>query len=194
MGIGMFSARNILTKSWLKIPKKLEFYDYIGNNLPKAGLFRAGSMDNGDRIAFGWLGHPIVRDKEGREIFVRCMPTFFESFSVNLIDGDRFVRANVPFKRVESKYSIEKVGVTVEFYGGELNKVSYNDPAAVKKYARCTQLGEIFELDRATLKSGGVFRSSPRDVFAGIDPDLDLKAEFGHLKKIGDSTTRRQGS
>ncbi|KAK9112639.1 hypothetical protein Scep_020158 [Stephania cephalantha] len=30
----------------------------------------------------------------------------------------------------------------------------------VKKYARRAQLGEIFELDRATLKSDGVFRSS----------------------------------
>jgi hypothetical protein len=35
--------------------------------------------------------------------------------------------------------------------------VSYSDPATVKKYARRAQLGEIFELDRATLKSDGVF-------------------------------------
>ncbi|MCD9641069.1 hypothetical protein HAX54_026899 [Datura stramonium] len=61
-----------------------------------------------------------------------------------------------------SKYSVEQVGVTVEFYGGELNGVSYSDPATVKKYARRAQLGEIFELDRATVKSDGVFRSSPR--------------------------------
>ncbi|RYQ89769.1 hypothetical protein Ahy_B09g096241 isoform E [Arachis hypogaea] len=33
-------------------------------------------MDNGDGIAVGWLGHPIFRDKEGRELFVRRMPTF----------------------------------------------------------------------------------------------------------------------
>ena len=51
----------------------------------------------------------------------------------------------------------KQVGVTVEFYGGELNGVSYSDPATVKKYARRAQLGEIFELDRATLKSDGVF-------------------------------------
>ncbi|KAL4271113.1 hypothetical protein AHAS_AhasUnG0022500 [Arachis hypogaea] len=87
------------------------------------GLFRAGSMDNGDGIAVGWLGHPIFRDKEGRELFVRRMPTFFETFPVVLIDGDGIVRADVPFRRAESKYSVEQVGVTVEFYGGELNGV-----------------------------------------------------------------------
>ncbi|WMV46323.1 hypothetical protein MTR67_039708 [Solanum verrucosum] len=61
-------------------------------------------MDNGDGIAVGWLGHPIFRDKEGRELFVR----------------------HIPFRRAESKYSVEQVGVTVEFYGGELNGVSYS--------------------------------------------------------------------
>nr|YP_009708191.1 photosystem II p680 chlorophyll A apoprotein [Myrsine africana]YP_009708911.1 photosystem II p680 chlorophyll A apoprotein [Myrsine stolonifera]YP_010529277.1 photosystem II 47 kDa protein [Myrsine linearis]UDN40909.1 photosystem II p680 chlorophyll A apoprotein [Myrsine aquilonia]UDN40993.1 photosystem II p680 chlorophyll A apoprotein [Myrsine australis]UDN41077.1 photosystem II p680 chlorophyll A apoprotein [Myrsine divaricata]UDN41162.1 photosystem II p680 chlorophyll A apoprotein [Myrs len=209
-----------LSEAWSKIPEKLAFYDYIGNNPAKGGLFRAGSMDNGDGIAVGWLGHPIFRDKEGRELFVRRMPTFFETFPVVLVDGDGIVRADVPFRRAESKYSVEQVGVTVEFYGGELNGVSYNDPATVKKYARRAQLGEIFELDRATLKSDGVFRSSPRgwftfghasfallfffghiwhgartlfrDVFAGIDPDLDAQVEFGAFQKLGDPTTRRQ--
>ncbi|KAK9019547.1 hypothetical protein V6N11_054065 [Hibiscus sabdariffa] len=195
-----------LSEAWSKIPEKLAFYDYIGNNQAKGGLFRAGSMDNGDGIAVGWLGHPIFRDKEGRELFVRY--------------GDGIVRADVPFRRAESKYSVKQVGVTVEFYGGELNGVSYSDPATVKKYARRAQFGEIFELDRATLKSDGVFRSSPRgwftfghasfallfffghiwhgartlfrDVFAGIDPDLDAQVEFGAFQKLGDPTTRRQ--
>ncbi|MFQ6662917.1 hypothetical protein Gotur_030609, partial [Gossypium turneri] len=74
------------------------------------------------------------------------MPTFFEIFSVVLVDRDGIVRADVPFKRAGSKYSVEQVGVTAEFYGGELNGVSYSDPATVKKYARRAQLGEIFEL------------------------------------------------
>ncbi|KAL9991132.1 putative photosystem II [Helianthus debilis subsp. tardiflorus] len=117
-----------LSEVWSKIPEKLAFYDYIGNNPAKGGLFRAGSMDNGDGIAVGWLGHPIFRDKEGRELFVRRMPTFFETFPVVLVDGDGIVRADVPFRRAESKYSVEQVGVTVEFYGGELNGVSYSDP------------------------------------------------------------------
>ncbi|KAB2054204.1 hypothetical protein ES319_A12G239300v1 [Gossypium barbadense] len=209
-----------LSEAWSKIPEKLAFYDYIGNNPAKGGLFRAGSMDNGDGIAVGWLGHPIFRDKDGCELFVCRMPTFFETFPVVLVDGDRIVRADVPFRRAESKYSVEQVGVTVEFYGGELNGVSYSDPATVKKYARRAQLGEIFELDRATLKSDGVFRSSPRgwftfghasfallfffghiwhgartlfrDVFASIDPDLDAQVEFRAFQKLGDPTTRRQ--
>ncbi|KAJ3676806.1 hypothetical protein LUZ61_021550 [Rhynchospora tenuis] len=214
-------AENLsLSEAWSKIPEKLAFYDYIGNNPAKGGLFRAGSMDNGDGIAVGWLGHPVFRDKEGRELFVRRMPTFFETFPVVLVDEDGIVRADVPFRRAESKYSVEQVGVTVEFYGGELNGVSYSDPATVKKYARRAQLGEIFELDRATLKSDGVFRSSPRgwftfghatfallfffghiwhgartlfrDVFAGIDPDLDVQVEFGTFQKVGDPTTKRQ--
>lgn len=90
----------------------------------------------------------------------------------------------------------------------------------MKKYARRSQLGEIFEFDRATLQSDGVFRSSPRgwftfghlcfgllfffghiwhggrtifrDVFAGIDPDLDDQVEFGAFQKLGDLSTRRQ--
>ncbi|GJR61753.1 photosystem II 47 kDa protein [Tanacetum coccineum] len=74
-----------LSEAWARIPKKLAFYDYIRNNPAKGGLFRAGSMDNGDGIAVGWLGHPVFRDKEGRELFVRRMPTFFETFPVSLV-------------------------------------------------------------------------------------------------------------
>jgi len=75
-------------------------------------------MDNGDGIGVGWLGHPIFRGKEGRELFVRRMSTFYETFLVVLMDGDGIVRADVPFRRAESKYSIEQLGVIVEFYGG----------------------------------------------------------------------------
>ncbi|MBA0848188.1 hypothetical protein Goshw_029477 [Gossypium schwendimanii] len=139
-----------LSEAWFKILEKLAFYDYIGNNPAKGGLFRASSMDNRDGIAVGWLGYPIFRDKDGRELFVRRMTTFFITFLIVLVDGDGIVRADVPFRRAESKYSVKQVGVTVEFYGSKLNGVSYSNPAAVKKYARCAQLGEIFELDRAT--------------------------------------------
>ncbi|XXG73057.1 hypothetical protein AAC387_Pa07g2038 [Persea americana] len=167
--VGASLAENLsLSEAWSKIPEKLAFHDYI----------------------------------------------------VVLVDGDGIVRADVPFRRAESKYSVEQVGVAVEFYGGELNGVSYSDPATVKKYARRAQLGENFELDRATLKSDGVFRSSLRgwftfghatfallfffghiwhgartlfrEVFAGIDPDLDAQVEFGAFQKLGGPTTRRQ--
>ncbi|KAG6738526.1 hypothetical protein POTOM_058146 [Populus tomentosa] len=144
-----------LSEAWSKIPEKLAFYDYIGNNPAKGGLFRAGSMDNGDGIAIGCCF--------GRRRGI--------------------VRANVPFRREKLKYSVEQI-------------------------------------DRATLKSDGVFRSSPRgwftfghasfallfvfghiwhgsrtlfrDVFASIDPDLDAQVEFGAFQNLGDLTTRRQ--
>ncbi|KAH9311724.1 hypothetical protein KI387_026759, partial [Taxus chinensis] len=110
-------------------------------------------MDNGDGIVVGWLGNPIFKDKKGHEIFVHHMPTFFETFPVVLVDEEEIVKADVHFRRVESKYSVEQVGVIVEFYGSELYGVSFDDPTIVKKYARRAQLGNIFELDRATLKS-----------------------------------------
>ena len=129
------------SQAWAEIPEKLAFYDYIGNNPAKGGLFRAGAMNSGDGIAVGWLGHAVFKDKDGNQLFVRRMPTFFETFPVLLIDKDGVVRADVPFRRAESKYSIEQVGVSVTFYGGELNGVTFTDPATVKKYARRAQLG-----------------------------------------------------
>nr|QJA13797.1 CP47 chlorophyll apoprotein of photosystem II [Chaetophora sp. FACHB-2423]QJE70585.1 CP47 chlorophyll apoprotein of photosystem II [Stigeoclonium sp. HB201635]QQY84731.1 CP47 chlorophyll apoprotein of photosystem II [Chaetophora lobata] len=209
-----------VSEAWSAIPEKLAFYDYIGNNPAKGGLFRSGAMNSGDGIAVGWLGHAIFKDSEGRELYVRRMPTFFETFPVILLDKDGVVRADVPFRRAESKYSIEQVGVSVTFSGGELDGVTFSDPATVKKYARRAQLGEIFEFDRATLQSDGVFRSSPRgwfafghvcfallfffghiwhgartlarDRFAGIDEDLNDQVEFGKFQKIGDPSSSRQ--
>ena len=121
-----------LSEAWSKIPERLAFYYYIRNNPAKGRLFRAGSMDNGDGITIGWLRHLIFRDKEWCELFARCMPTFFDTFPVVLIDGDEIIRADAPFRRAESKYSVEKVGVTDKFYGAELNSISYSDPATVK--------------------------------------------------------------
>jgi photosystem II CP47 chlorophyll apoprotein len=209
-----------LSDAWSKIPEKLAFYDYIGNNPAKGGLFRTGAMNSGDGIAVGWLGHAVFKDQEGRELSVRRMPAFFETFPVVLVDKDGIVRADVPFRKAESKYSIEQVGVSVTFYGGELNGLTFTDPATVKKYARKAQLGEIFEFDRSTLQSDGVFRSSPRgwftfghlcfallfffghiwhgartifrDVFAGIDEDVNDQVEFGKYKKLGDTSSLRE--
>jgi len=208
-----------VSDAWNKVPQKLSFYDYIGNNPAKGGLFRAGAMVSGDGVAIGWVGHAQFADREGTPLFVRRMPTFFETFPVILVDADGIVRADVPFRRAEAKYSIEQKGVTVSFLGGTLDGLSFDDPATVKKYARKAQLGEIFEFDRAALNSDGVFRSSPRgwftfghlcfallfffghiwhgartifrDVFAGIDPDLEEQIEFGAYEKVGDLSTRR---
>ncbi|KAH0851372.1 LOW QUALITY PROTEIN: hypothetical protein HID58_094795 [Brassica napus] len=138
-------------------------------NIENRPFHKRGIIPSGFNGQWGWnscwMDTPVFRNKEGRELFVRRMPTFFETFPVVLVDGDGIVRADVPFRRAESKYSVEQVGVTVEFYGGELNGVSYSDPATVKKYARRAQLGEIFELDRATLKSDGVFVAVQRLVY-----------------------------
>jgi len=37
-------------------------------------------MNKGDGIAEAWLGHPVFKDREGRELIVRRMPAFFETF------------------------------------------------------------------------------------------------------------------
>ena len=44
------SSGSTLSEAWSKIPEKLAFYDYIGNNPAKGGLFRSGAMNNGDGI------------------------------------------------------------------------------------------------------------------------------------------------
>ncbi|MBS3030550.1 MAG: photosystem II chlorophyll-binding protein CP47 [Dolichospermum sp. DET50] len=208
-----------LTEAWAKIPEKLAFYDYVGNSPAKGGLFRTGAMVNGDGIAESWQGHAVFTDAEGRELTVRRLPNFFETFPVILTDKDGVVRADIPFRRAESRYSFEQTGVTVSFYGGNLNGKTFTDPADVKKYARKAQGGEIFEFDRETLKSDGVFRTSPRgwftfghavfallfffghlwhgsrtiyrDVFAGVEIEEE-QVEWGLFQKLGDKTTRRR--
>ncbi len=209
-----------LSTAWSKIPEKLAFYDYVGNSPAKGGLFRTGAMDSGDGIAKTWLGHAVFTDGDGRELSVRRLPNFFETFPVVLTDADGVVRADIPFRRSESKLSIEQTGVKVAFYGGELDGKTFSDPAAVKQFARKAQLGEAFEFDLETLGSDGVFRTSPRgwftfghavfallfffghiwhgsrtlfrDVFAGVDPDLEEQVEFGVFAKVGDLSTRKE--
>lgn len=208
-------------QAYSDIPEKLAFYDYVGNNPAKGGLFRTGAMINGDGIAETWLGHPVFKDGEGRVLTVRRIPNFFENFPVLLTDADGVIRADIPFRRAESKYSFEQVGVTATFFGGQLNGQTFTDPAEVKQFARKAQLGEIFEFDRESVETDGVFRTSPRgwftfghavfallfffghiwhgsrtlfrDVFAGIDPELsEEQVEWGFFQKLGDKTTRRE--
>jgi photosystem II CP47 chlorophyll apoprotein len=209
-----------LSGAWSSVPDKLAFYDYIGNNPAKGGLFRVGPMNYGDGLAAAWLGHPIFQDSKGEELTVRRMPTFFETFPVVLVDRDGSVRADIPFRRAESKYSIEQVNIKCSFYGGVLDGSVFDDVPTVKKYARKAQLGEVFEFDRATLASDGVFRSSPRgwytfghlvfafffflghlwhggrvlfeDVFNGIGTEVLEVVEFGESEKLGDPGTKRR--
>ncbi len=206
-------------EAWANVPEKLAFYDYVGNSPAKGGLFRTGAMNNGDGIATSWLGHPTFVDGDGEELFVRRMPNVFETFPVLLTNAQGELKADIPFRRAESRYSFEQKKVTVSFAGGALNGQTFTDPADVKKYARKAQLGEPFEFDSETLGSDGIFRTSPRgwftfahacfallfffghiwhgartlyrDVFAGIDPELpEEQVEWGYYKKIGDTTTR----
>jgi photosystem II CP47 chlorophyll apoprotein len=209
-------------EAWESIPEKLAFYDYVGNSPAKGGLFRTGAMDSGDGIAQRWLGHPVFTDKEGRELFVRRLPNFFENFPVILVDKEGVVRADVPFRRAESRYSFEQTGVQVSFLGGSLDGKTFTDAPDVKRYARAAQLGEPFDFDRETLGSDGFFRTSPRgwftfghavfallfffghvwhgartlfrDVFAGIEADLGEQIEFGAFQKLGDATTRKEAA
>jgi photosystem II CP47 chlorophyll apoprotein len=212
------AAGDSLSDAWSKIPEKLAFYDYVGNSPAKGGLFRTGAMDSGDGIAQEWLGHPVFKDKDGRVLNVRRMPNFFETFPIIFTDADGVVRADIPFRRAESKLSVEQSGVTTTFYGGALGGQTFTNAADVKQFARKAQLGEPFTFDRETLGSDGVFRTSPRgwftfghavfallfffghiwhgsrtlyrDVFAGIDPDLEEQVEWGLFAKVGDTTTR----
>ena len=206
--------------AWQAIPDKLAFYDYVGNSPAKGGLFRTGPMVKGDGIAQGWQGHPVFKDAEGRVLSVRRLPNFFESFPVILTDSEGVVRADIPFRRAESRYSFEQAGITASFYGGALNGQTFKDPTQVKQFARKAQGGEIFEFDREKLNSDGVFRTSPRgwftfghavfallfffghlwhgsrtiyrDVFAGVEADMEEQVEFGLFQKLGDPTTRRK--
>jgi photosystem II CP47 chlorophyll apoprotein len=206
-------------EAYESIPEQLAFYDYVGNSPAKGGLFRVGAMVNGDGVPSGWQGHISFTDSDGNDLEVRRIPNFFENFPVILEDKDGNVKADIPFRRAEAKYSIEQTGVTATVYGGELNGQTFTDPVIVKRLARKSQLGEAFKFDRDRYKSDGVFRSSPRawftyahlcfgllflfghwwhaartlfgDRFSGIDPELGDQVEFGLFKKLGDETTRR---
>ena len=69
---------------WLDVPDVLAFYDYVGHNPAKGGLFRVGAMNSGDGISIGWLGHPIFRTRTrelpsytcGRARYSASGPTF----------------------------------------------------------------------------------------------------------------------
>jgi hypothetical protein len=51
--------------AWNKVPDRLAFYDYLGHNPAKGGLFRTGRMVLGDGIVLGWLGHPTFNLTDG---------------------------------------------------------------------------------------------------------------------------------
>lgn len=156
-----------LAVAWQTIPYRLAFFDYLGNNPAKGGLFRNGPMNNGDGIALGWSGHAAFLAGDGSNLFVRRMPSFFETFPVLLVDSQGTVRADIPFRRAESKYSIEQVEVSTALYGGVLSGSIFSNRRSVTQFARRAQLGELVDFDRETNHSDGVFRTGVLD-FSGL--------------------------
>jgi photosystem II CP47 chlorophyll apoprotein len=184
------SSGDSLSEAWATIPDKLAFYDYIGNNPAKGGLFRAGPLINGDGVATAWLGHPIYSNgltgKAAEEVRVRRMPSLYESFPTYLVDTAGGLYADIPFRRAESKFSVEQRGLQVRFYGGTLDGLVLNrksDIPRIKKYLRKGTFGEMFEFDkgRYTIKPDGVFRSSPRGWYTYAHVCFAFLFFFGHL-------------
>ena len=95
---------------WLDVPDVLAFYDYVGHNPAKGGLFRT---------------------RTGQRLYPRRMPSFFESFPVILVDERGTVRADQPFRRAESRYALERMGVSVTFSGGALDGLQLTNRASV---------------------------------------------------------------
>jgi photosystem II CP47 chlorophyll apoprotein len=74
------------------------------------------------------------------------MPAFFETFPVILIDQGGTVRADIPFRRAESRYSIEQTSVVLYFSGGILNGTEYSTPSLslVSDYFEKLNLAHIY--------------------------------------------------
>merc|ERR1712113_467258 len=99
---------------------------------------RSGPMVKGDGILQNWLGHPVF-ELGTISLSVRRMPAFFETFPVVLVDQGGTVRADIPFRRAESRYSVEQVGIIVYLFGGVFNGLEFSSPSVVKSYARKSQ-------------------------------------------------------
>merc|ERR1719436_715157 len=206
-----------LDKAWEQVPDKLVLYDYIGSNPSKGGLFRSGPMLVGDGLVQNWLGHPTF-EIGTLSLAVRRMPAFFETFPLILIDEGGSLRADIPFRRAESRYSIEQTGVSLYFSGGILSRTQYSTPSLLKGYARKAQFGEIFTFDKNTAAADGVLRTSSRgwysfshtvlallfvfahlwhasragfkDLWTGLTIESVDGSEYGRNEKLGDLTTR----
>ena len=214
-----FEKNKNLHQAWLSIPDKLAFYDYIGNNPAKGGLFRAGPMFMGDGIADYWVGHLTFFDVKGDALSVRRMPTFFETFPILFLDEKGNLKSDIPFRRAEAKYSLEQKKLTCTIFGGRLDNTNLSEPALVKDYARKAQFGEIFSFQKID-ECDGAFRTSTRgwftyvhlffgfvfflghlwhggrvlfkEVQAGVGTEATDQVEFGAFEKLGDPTTKKR--
>lgn len=179
-----------LTKAWEQIPEKLVFYDYIGCNPAKGGLFRSGPMIKGDGIASAYLGHASF-ELGTLSLAVRRNPAFFEGFPVILVDQGGRLRADIPFRRAESRWSIEQTLVVLFFRAGILSGTEYSRPVIVKNYARKALNGEIFTFEKNMgwlITADSVFRTSARGWYSFAHITLAFIFFFGHLWHVSRAT------
>jgi photosystem II CP47 chlorophyll apoprotein len=178
------TSLTLSTQTWEQVPDKLVLYDYIGSNPAKGGLFRSGPMTKGDGLVQNWVGYGSF-ESGNLSLVVRRMPAFFETFPVILVDPSGTVRADIPFRRAESRYSLEQVGVSVYFSGGILSGTGFSSQPLVKSYARKAQFGQIFTFDKQCVGSDGVFRTSIRGWYFFSHATFSLLFLFGHLWHAG---------
>ncbi len=207
-------------KAWEEVPEKLVLYDYLGSNPAKGGLFRSGAMLKGDGLVENSLAHASF-EIGTLSLAIRRMPAFFETFPLVLMDQGGTLRADIPFRRAESRYSMQETHLVLYFSGGLLNGTEYSTPSLVKDYARKAQFGQIFTFDQKTAGADGVFRTSTRgwysfshisfaflnffghlwhasraffqDLCTGLAVTLDsiMVIEYGRHEKLGDKTSER---
>ena len=178
------SNTSLRSQYWEQVPDKLVLYDYIGSNPSKGGLFRSGPILKGDGVVQNWVGYSTF-ESQNLSLTVRRMPAFFETFPVILVDQGGTVRSDIPFRRAESRYSIEQANVILIFSGGILSGSEYSSPSLVKSYARKSQFGQIFTFDKRSSSSDGVFRTSSRGWYSFSHITLSSIFLFGHLWHAG---------
>ena len=98
-----------------------------------------------------------------------------------LVDTSGTVRADQPFRRAESKYALERLGIVVSFDGG-WDGVKITNKSGVAGIARRAQFGELLEFDRQSTNADGVLRTrtSPRGWFPFAHLSFGLLFLFGH--------------
>ena len=87
-------------------------------------------------IAIGWLGHALLEAGNGQKLFPRRVPSFFESFPVVLLDDLSVVRADQPFRRAESKYALERLGISVACADEVRSGLVTNSHTSVAEFAK----------------------------------------------------------
>ena len=113
------------------------------------------------------------------------MPLFFETFPTILLDVGGFIRADIPFRWSESRYSIEQIKVYIKFLGGLLCGIEYRTVSLVKFFCRGVKFGQIFIYDRQKVQADGVFRFSFRGWYTYTHICLTVLFFYGHLWHSG---------